>query len=300
MREEFAVGAGSDNVSEDRRPQDIRQEDRSMSSTPQPSQTRNVERWTGMPAAVVKSAGRALQILEFFDGVRREVSVSEISRALQYPQSSTLSLLRSLVSMGYLQHDRYTRTYHPTRRVSLLGNWVDPSLVQHGAVLEAAKALAWQTGQTVVMATTNGLHAQYIYIQRPERLQDEGFELTIGALRPISRTAVGRALLSAHSDNYVESLLRRINAERPDGEAPIIVSEFIDSLRAGRKLGFFIGPGGSYGDCGIAGILDRYRQQLAIAVEGPAEELEKRETHIADLLRETSMNYSAGRLAGTA
>jgi DNA-binding IclR family transcriptional regulator len=267
-----------------------------MTHSSQFLQSRDAALCSEMPDTVVKSAGRALQILEFFDDVRREVSVAEISRALQYPQSSTSSLLRSLVSMGYLQHDRFARTYHPTRRVSLLGNWVDPSLVQHGALLEAAKTLTRQTGQTVAMATTNGLHAQYIYIQRPEHFQDQGFGLTIGALRPIGRTAVGQALLSAHSDNYVERLLRRINAERRDGEAPIIVSEYIENLRIGCKLGLFSGFGGGYGDSAIAGILDRDRQQLAIAVEGPPEELEAQEKDIGILLREASMNYSTCRV----
>src|SRR5690606_41118792 len=64
-------------------------------------------------ASVVKSAGRALQILEYFDAVQREASVSEISRALHCPQSSTSVLLRSLVHLGYLQNDRYRRTYYP-------------------------------------------------------------------------------------------------------------------------------------------------------------------------------------------
>jgi DNA-binding IclR family transcriptional regulator len=271
-----------------------------MSSSPQLSQSHDAALCIGMPERVVKSAGRALQILEFFDGVRRELSVAEISRALQYPQSSTSSLLRSLVSMGYLQHDRYARTYYPTPRVSLLGNWVDPSFVQHGALLEVAKTLTRQTGQAVVMATTNGLYAQYIYIQRPEGLQDQGFGLTIGALRPIGRTAVGQALLSAHSDNYLERLLRRINAERQGGEAPIIVPDFISNLRTGTRLGFFSGPGGSYGDGAIASIFDRDRQQLAIAVEGPTEELEEQEGDIVAVLREASMHYSTCRMASAA
>src|SRR5690606_38656604 len=93
-------------------------------------------------ASVVKSAGRALQILEYFDAVQREASVSEISRALHCPQSSTSVLLRSLVHLGYLQNDRYRRTYYPTRRVSLLGNWVDPAIVQQGTLLMHADALA--------------------------------------------------------------------------------------------------------------------------------------------------------------
>ncbi len=47
-----------------------------------------------LPPGVVKSAGRVLQIFEFFDEVRREANVVEICATLGYPQSSTSALLR--------------------------------------------------------------------------------------------------------------------------------------------------------------------------------------------------------------
>src|SRR3546814_17492015 len=80
--------------------------------------------------SVVKSAGRVLRILEYFDSVQREACVSEISRTLKWPQSSTSVLLKSLVSLGYLQKDRYRRTYRPTRRGSLLGHCLAPATRQ--------------------------------------------------------------------------------------------------------------------------------------------------------------------------
>src|SRR3546814_12336581 len=57
--------------------------------------------WPRLPTSVVKSAGRALQILEYFDDARREANMIDISRALHYPESSTSILLRSLVALGY-------------------------------------------------------------------------------------------------------------------------------------------------------------------------------------------------------
>src|SRR3546814_12145725 len=74
-----------------------------------------------LPTSVVKSAGRALQILEYFDDARREANMIDISRALHYPESSTSILLRSLVALGYLDYDRRKRTYRPNSRVRLLG-----------------------------------------------------------------------------------------------------------------------------------------------------------------------------------
>src|SRR5215471_12160295 len=86
--------------------------------------------------SVVKSAGRVLQVLEFFDDIRRESNVVEIKDALGYPQSSTSALLRSLVELGYLNYNNTSRTYIPTTRVALLGTWIDNDLMRDGGLLE--------------------------------------------------------------------------------------------------------------------------------------------------------------------
>src|SRR3546814_12147433 len=92
----------------------------------------------------------------------------EISRTLKWPQSSTSVLLKSLVSLGYLQNDRFRRTYRPPRRVCLLGNWVDPALVRQGELLMQADALARRARKTVIIATMNGLKVKHIYLNRSQ------------------------------------------------------------------------------------------------------------------------------------
>jgi len=231
---------------------------------------------------VVKSAGRTLQILEFFDGIQREASVCEISRALNYPQSSTSVLLRSLVSMGYLSQDRCRRTYLPTRRVSLLGNWVDPALMQQGTLLSAIEELTSKSGQTVVMATANGLFAQYIYVTR----NDDRARPPIGALRPLVRTAVGRALLSTYDDAHLGRLLRRVNAERTENDELIQVASFIKILRESRVRGIFHGAGAEPGQAGVAILLDRKRQLLSLGIEGDPQHIERCVDDVVRLRRE--------------
>src|SRR3546814_13983509 len=66
--------------------------------------------------SVVKSAGRVLRILEYFDSVQREACVSAISRTLKWPQPSTSVLINSLVSLGYLPNDPFRRPSPPTKQ----------------------------------------------------------------------------------------------------------------------------------------------------------------------------------------
>lgn len=239
----------------------------------------------GMDTPIVKSAGRALQILEYFDSVQREACVSDISRALQYPQSSTSVLLRSLVQLGYLQNDRYRRTYYPTRRVPLLGNWVDPAIVRQGELLMHADELAARTGQTIIIATINGLQAQYIYVNRPQK-ELAGFDdLHVGAHCPLARTALGKALLAGHSDKHISQLTRRINSERLEYEPLIPASELLAELEHGRKLGWFSGEGVDSSQSGIAVMLDRKQQLLSVGIEQQGEMSDAQALNYAELLK---------------
>ncbi|WP_410487096.1 helix-turn-helix domain-containing protein [Sphingobium baderi] len=75
---------------------------------------------------VVKSAARAMQVIEFMDTIRRPVSVVELARYLDYPQSSVSGLVQTLLVLGYLHFDPVDRTYTLSSKVSFMGLWVRP------------------------------------------------------------------------------------------------------------------------------------------------------------------------------
>jgi DNA-binding IclR family transcriptional regulator len=250
-------------------------------------------RSAGTDASVVKSAGRALQVLEYFDSVQREACVSEISRALQCPQSSTSVLLRSLVHLGYLQNDRNRRTYYPTRRVSLLGNWVDPAMVRQGELLMQADALAARTGQAVVIATINGLQAQYIYVNRSQAAPASFDAFHVGMHSSLARTAVGKALLAGHSDKYVSQLAWRVNGERSEHEPLIHAPALLAELERGRERGWFAGEGSDNSRCGVAVALDRGQQLLSIGIEQQGPMREEQELDYAGMLKDLASESEA-------
>ena len=116
------------------------------------------------PDGVVKSARRVLEILEYFDDMQRPATVMEVAGALDYPQSSTSALLRSLARLGYLNHDSRARTYVSTVRTALLGSWVNAEFVRGGPVIEMMQELNRRTGDNVVLAVRNGLQCQYVHV----------------------------------------------------------------------------------------------------------------------------------------
>ncbi|MBP8232968.1 MAG: helix-turn-helix domain-containing protein, partial [Rhizorhabdus sp.] len=89
----------------------------------------------------VKSASRVFEILELFDGSRVPLSATEIVRKLGWPQSSTVALLKTLVSLGYLAYDTFERTYLPTMRVALLGGWMFEALGPDRRLIELIRTV---------------------------------------------------------------------------------------------------------------------------------------------------------------
>jgi len=186
--------------------------------------------------AAVKSAGRVLEILEFFSEIRRPATVDEVCKALSYPQSSTSVLLRSMQQLGYLAFDPVHRGYHPTVRVAILGGWLNEALAPKGSVTNIMEELRRRTGETIILALQNGIYAQYASIllgTSPERIY-----IRIGALKPICRAAVGKALLAGKSRSEIALLVRRINAEADTPEDHVDVAALLEDIAHFRQRGF--------------------------------------------------------------
>ena len=245
---------------------------------------------TELPNEVVKSAARTIQILEYFDHVRRDVSITEIAHALNYPQSSTSALLRSMVAMGYLQHNRTERSYRLTRRTGLLGAWVDPSLVRQGSIVNLAHGLARHTGETVLLARMNEMKVQVIYVAEGT----EGAQVTVGCQYGMAETAAGAALLSMLDDRHGRSALNRLNAERPEGATATDVNAKLAEIATGRREGYFSGLGSSPDQMAVA---SRVRHEsagdmLVLAIEGSEARIAPRKTALAGLIRAGLTNLS--------
>jgi DNA-binding IclR family transcriptional regulator len=168
-----------------------------------------------MAEGAVKSAKRALEILEVFSRHRRPLALKEVLDETGYPTSSGSALMKSLVALGYLDYDRERRTYFPTMRIAALGSWVPGVLFGEGRLLAALEELHRRTGETVILAVQSDLHAQYVHVIHPaEPLQ---IRTPPGTLRPLARSGLGLVLLSAKSDAEIERLRRRINAAGEGG-----------------------------------------------------------------------------------
>src|SRR6218665_1614720 len=186
----------------------------------------------------IKSAHRVLEILEYFDQDRRIATVMEMSRTLNYPQSSTSELLRCLTRLGYLHYNRVRRTYSPTTRVALLGAWVKPSLFRGGPVLSAVDEIAKATGQTVVLSTSTNYVLQHLHVIHGN--EKKSVDIHAGDEISVLHSIQGRLLLASYNNDSIRSAVHRLNAEEPDISRHLRLADLLPEFAELREKGWAI------------------------------------------------------------
>jgi len=189
-----------------------------------------------MNASQVKSATRAIEILEFFRNVREPRAMSDISTTLGYPPSSTTVLLKTLIALGYLNFDRSKRLYFPTPKVTALGDWIPRALFGSSRVLETMRDVHAATGETVSIGTKNDVYLQYVQIiQSVHALR---FHVDEGTLRPLTQSALGWLLMSTMNDEKLDNIIRRANIATEKASDRVKVTDMIKRLRQIRGKGY--------------------------------------------------------------
>ncbi|MFH2016245.1 MAG: helix-turn-helix domain-containing protein [Pseudomonadota bacterium] len=189
-----------------------------------------------MLTSQVKSATRAIEILEYFKTVRQPRSMSEIALALGYPQSSSTVLLKTLVTLGYLNYDRRGRLYFPTPKVTSLGDWIPRALFGNSRVLEAMHDVHAATGETVSIGTKNDVYLQYVQII--QSIHALRFHVDEGTLRPLTQSAVGWTLMSTLPDDKIDNIVRRANIATEKASDRVKVPDMMAKVREIREKGY--------------------------------------------------------------
>lgn len=254
-----------------------------------------------MSESLVKSARRALEVLEYLDEVRSEASVMEIARALNYPQSSASVLLRSLTATGYLAYNPRGRKYAPTHRVALLGSWIQAPQLAQGRVLKMMEEVSEECHETVILAEQTATIVRYIHVV-PSRKE---IRLHVGSrtVRPLAKSGMGRLFLSTYSPDKVRMLFRRINAEQgPDGEV-LHYADYEHDLAEIRRLGYSLMTSGVNPGAGSVSMMLPQREgapPIAVGVGGVSEGIAANcERLVAILRRAISRHLDVNLTGGT-
>ena len=245
-----------------------------------------------MTASVVKSAGRVFEVLELFDAERQAMTATAIARALKYPASSTVALLKSMVNLGYLCHDPAERTYFPTIQLAAISRWIEDSFFVEGHLLDLMDDVAAATNEQVMLCWQNELAMQFIRINTP----DKGTARPPVCGGPNARLAlfdavVGLTALTLKRDVEIAQLAERCQAQ----DAKVDLPAAMEQIRTFRSLGYGIGvdlhnPGSST----VAWPLRHRRSSrcIVISVCGPTERIKTETRNIVQAVRTALKRYT--------
>ncbi len=243
----------------------------------------------------IKSSARTLEVLELFQEQRRPLRLTYIFEKLGYPQSSTTTLLKSMVVLGYLNYDRASRTYFPTPRVAALGDWVNHHLFGAGNIDHLLHSIFEQTNETVVISSQNDIFIQHLRILQPSH--PHKIAITEGTMRVLPHSPAGLVLMSQMPPKAVDKLCRHINAYLGGATDRIDIPQLQTQLDWIRREGYSLLAAFPFPNAAaIAMPLPAAPRgvQLTLGVGGLNSRIARKKTEILEIMRAGVAEYGRG------
>ncbi len=142
---------------------------------------------------MVNSVQKAILVLQRL-GTHENLSLSEISRDLDIPKSSTHSILRTLEVAGLIERDSSTQKYHLGTALIELGHQAQHELTIYRVAHPHLEQLNRQVDETVHLTILDADEILYIdCVESKKRLRTYS---VIGVRAPLHCTSVGKAIMA--------------------------------------------------------------------------------------------------------
>ena len=155
---------------------------------------------------LVKSVARTIDLLMLFVNCNKFLTLQEISSLMGMPKSSTFELVNTMLYKGILE---YKSDDHKLYGLSILAYEIGSSVIDRIGVNDIARPYLQElnriTGGTVFIGIED--HGQIVYIGRAEDHSVVKACAKLGSRRNLNTTSLGKAILYAHSNDEILSLL---------------------------------------------------------------------------------------------
>lgn len=213
--------------------------------------------------AVVKSASRTLDIMEFVVKSPKPPTFTAILEYMDIPKSSLSYLLQDLLNRDYLQLDTDMRVYYPgLKLIQISAACINNTNVSQ-EIWQGTKRLSESLGETAHAAILDGRFV--VYIAKCQGAKDLSVVTNIGFKIPAHTTAVGKMLLSALSEEELAACFDDIEMERYTDKTIGSFSELAAELKEVARQQYALDnqeiiPGGL---CVAAPIYDKSHKMIA-------------------------------------
>ena len=235
---------------------------------------------------LLKSSFRTMAVFEYFADIQRPAYIHEIATALNIPQSSTSTLISSLVDTGYLTKNMKTRTYTPSMRINYLNAWRGDRYPFAANFSKHLKSLHQESGETAVLAMRNGIYSQYILVQHSHEVLRKHVET--GSVRPLVCSATGWSLLANEDDHEIKKLINRTVLSVKNKRWIKSSKDALHHIKTVRRLGYAWSDGeAANGASGLAMSIPNELSPvcLSIAIAGPKSRMNEKKNELVVTLK---------------
>jgi IclR family pca regulon transcriptional regulator len=181
-----------------------------------------------------EALARGLGVINAFDAERRQMTLSDIARAIDLPRATVRRALATLVALGYLEAEG--RLFRLTPRIlklaiAYLSADPVPSILQ-----PVCERISRQVGASCSVAVLDGDEAVMIARAVPARPASVG--LGVGYRVPVFCSALGRVLASAMPDPQLDAFLAQLKPVRFTRQTVVSKAEIRRLILDVRKKGY--------------------------------------------------------------
>lgn len=195
----------------------------------------------GDESSGVKSALRALEILELVAQYREGVSFVELVERLPYPKSSLHGLLQTITAKRWLTFDPEERLYSIGVKPFEIGQ---SFMRSRDLVVRARQYLReanLELDETVQLGILDDLDV--VYIDKAEGTRPLRLISNVGSRLPAYVTGIGKALLSGLTDAELERRFAGVELQGYTAETITSGDELIKVLQVARRQGYALDDG---------------------------------------------------------
>lgn len=222
----------------------------------------------------VKLVARTLDLFELFANESKPLSLTEIARGLDVPMSSTLALVRTLASKGYLYETRKRSGYYPTRKMLLSCRAIDSGDVLLEAVRPHLEELRDQCNETIVLGRRQDTDIVYLDVL-PSR-QAIRYTATVGELRPLASNSIGKALFAALDAEEQKKLVTHMKWNKLTSSTITNAKRMLAEAVEARSRGWASNVAESVEDlAAIAMPVSLAAEWYGVSIVGPLERMER-------------------------
>lgn len=181
-----------------------------------------------------EALARGLGVIGAFDEQRRQMTLSDVARAVDLPRATVRRALATLVALGYVEADG--RLFRLTPRIlklaiAYLSSDPVPAILQ-----PVCERLCRQVGASCSVAVRDGEEAVMIARAVPARPASVG--LGVGYRLPVFCSALGRVLASALPDAELDAFLAQLKPVRFTRQTVVSKHEIRRLILDVRKKGY--------------------------------------------------------------